>query len=126
MNSSKRPISIRIADHHFPRAGISEKLLAGPKSPSAGPTFPRLDAATPMADSKPNPNRANPKAPTIKEIIYKIKKPNILKQFLKNYKKMVLRAAMVLSVTKKFFEYVKWDVKITTILQNSTTFTITL
>ena len=47
-------MSIRSDDHHFPRAGISEKLLAGPNSPSAGPTFPRLDAATPMADSKSN------------------------------------------------------------------------
>ena len=67
MNNSNLPISIKKAAHHLPSVGISIKLLAGPKLPKAGPTFPKLEAATPIEDSKSNPNIAKPKDPKIKD-----------------------------------------------------------
>lgn len=67
VNNSNLPISIKKAAHHFPRVGISVKLLVGPKSPKAGHTFPKLEAATPIEDSKSSPNKAKPRDPTIKD-----------------------------------------------------------
>ena len=79
VNNSNLPISIKKAAHNFPAVGISVKLLEGPNSPKAGPTLPKLEAATPIEDSKSNPNKAKPKDPTIKDNIYRIKNPRTLK-----------------------------------------------
>ena len=69
VNNSNLPKSIKKEAHHLPRRGNSLKENDGPKFPSAGPTFPKLDAATPIADSKSKPNALNISAPKIKDNI---------------------------------------------------------
>ena len=44
--------SIKKDDHHLASNGNSKKVCVGPNAPMDGPTFPRLDAETPRADSK--------------------------------------------------------------------------
>ena len=78
VKSSKRPINIKNEDQYLPKDGNSLKLLAGPKFPIAGPTFPSDEAATPTAFLKSNPIKPKTKLPMIKEIIYSMKKPKIL------------------------------------------------
>lgn len=69
VKSSNLPKSIRKEAHHFPSKGNSLYENEGPKLPNAGPTFPKLEAATPMADSKSNPKDAKTTAPKIKDNI---------------------------------------------------------
>ena len=75
VKSSNLPISIRKEAHHLLHIDILSNENAGPKSPKAGPTFPRLEAATPMEVIKSNPKIEKPNAPMMNEIMYKMKKP---------------------------------------------------
>ena len=52
VKSSKRPSSIKKDAHHFPVIDKPLKLKEGPNSPKAGPTFPKLEAATPIEETK--------------------------------------------------------------------------
>ena len=74
MNSSNLPTSIKKEHQYFPISGKLSKLLIGPKVPSAGPTFPRDDAAPPIAETKSSPSKLNTPAPIINKIKYKMKK----------------------------------------------------
>ena len=69
VKSSNLPISIKNEAHHFPNTGISENEKAGPNSPNAGPTFPRLEAATPIDEVKSSPIKEKISAPIINEIM---------------------------------------------------------
>lgn len=67
VNNSNLPINIKNAHHHLAGLGRAEKLFDGPKSPNAGPTFPKLEAAKPTEDSKSKLNIENTKDPIINE-----------------------------------------------------------
>ena len=79
VKSSKRPISIKKQAHHCAKGGNAAQLFTGPKSPSAGPTLPKVDADKPIADLKSISNIENTKAPIIKDSIYRIKNAKTLK-----------------------------------------------
>ena len=49
VNSSSLPMSIKKADHHFPKSDNMSKLFTGLNPPNAGPMLPSEDAAPPMA-----------------------------------------------------------------------------
>ena len=78
VNSSSLPRSIKKDDHHLASNGNSKKVFVGPNIPIDGPTFPRLDAETPSADSKSRPKNAKTIVPIMKDSMYTIKKPSIL------------------------------------------------
>ena len=69
VNNSSLPRSIKKDDHHLAKRGNSEKVFIGPQDPIEGPTFPKLDAETPNADSKSKPNKAKTKVPIINDNI---------------------------------------------------------
>ena len=58
VSSSSLPNSIKKYDHHLAIMGNSKNGFIGPNEPIEGPTFPRLEADTPKADSKARPNNA--------------------------------------------------------------------
>ena len=78
VKSSNLPNNIKNEHHHLPIAGRELKLLNGFRLPNAGPTFPKEEAAPPMADSKSSPMNPKPKAPIIKESMYSTKKAMML------------------------------------------------
>ena len=53
------------------------KISNGPTDPIPGPTFPKQDAAAPMAVTKSTPNKAIPKEPKNKMVRYNITKARI-------------------------------------------------
>ena len=69
VNSSSLPNNIKKDDHHFAKRGNSKKVFIGPNEPIEGPTFPRLEAETPSADSKSWPNSAKTIVPIISDSI---------------------------------------------------------
>ena len=77
VNNSRRPKSIKNDAQNFPNDGKLLKLPLGPKSPIAGPTFPRQAAATPIAFLKSSPKNPKTKLPKMKESTYKMKKVKI-------------------------------------------------
>ena len=46
---------------------VIQKVFVGPNAPIDGPTFPRLDAETPRADSKSSPSIAKTIVPIMNE-----------------------------------------------------------
>ena len=78
VKSSTRPSNIKKESHHVPAIDKPLKLKEGPNAPNAGPTCPKLEAATPIEETKSSPVMENPKEPMIKDNIYKIKNPEIL------------------------------------------------
>ena len=69
VNSSSLPNKIKKDDHHLANRGRSKNGFIGPNEPIEGPTFPRLEADTPNADSKSRPNNAKTIVPIINESI---------------------------------------------------------
>ena len=69
VNSSSLPNNIKKDDHHLAKRGKSKNVFIGPNKPIEGPTFPRLEAETPNADSKSRPNNAKTIVPIINDSI---------------------------------------------------------
>ena len=65
MNNSSLPKIIRNEAKYFPNFGKDEYVNEGPKSPIAGPTFPRLAAETPNEDLKSRPIKVKKNTPEI-------------------------------------------------------------
>lgn len=59
VNNSNLPISIKKEQNHFAASDKCEKLSVGLTEPSAGPIFPKEDAAAPKADKKSKPKKVN-------------------------------------------------------------------
>ena len=69
VNSSSLPNNIKKDDHHFAKRGNSKKVFIGPNEPIEGPTFPKLEAETPNADTKSKPKIAKTIVPKMKDKI---------------------------------------------------------
>ena len=69
VNNSSLPRSIKKQDHHLAKKGSSEKVFIGPNEPIEGPTFPKLEAETPNADTKSKPKIAKTIVPKMKDKI---------------------------------------------------------
>ena len=69
VNSSNLPNNIKKDDRHLAKRGKSKKVFIGPNEPIEGPTFPRLEAETPNADSKSRPSKAKTTVPIINDNI---------------------------------------------------------
>lgn len=65
VNNSNLPNNIKKEHHHFAKPGKCPKFASGFKVPKAGPTFPKLETAPPIAVSKSKPNIPKPNAPII-------------------------------------------------------------
>ena len=69
VNNSSLPNNIKKDAHHLAKRGKSKNVFIGPKEPIDGPTFPRLEAETPNADSKSRPKNAKTIVPIINDSI---------------------------------------------------------